>query len=481
MYQHEVIKAFAENEGLRIEEVPFNNFSEMIPALVTGKGDVLVANLTINDERRQKIAFSVPLTHIQEQVIVKADTDDIRQASDLDGKFIMVDPASSFWQTIQGLKKQYPGIQILKRPGKLKDEDEIDIVASGHIHAVIRDSNIADMYLAYRDDIKVAFQLGDKRDIAWGIRKDAQQLKSALDHFLHSEHLSDQGSSTHIDDLDGIKERRALRILLRNNASSYFLYRGELMGFEYEMAQAFAKANNLRLEVIVPDTHQQMLEWLVQGKADMAAGFLEPLESSEQMGIAFSKPYHFASRHLVVHEDSNIRDIKDLYDKTIHVRRSSAYWEILEKINQRHLGRINVVAADEDIETETLIQNVGGKEIDATVADRHLLDIELAADIPVKSAITLQEDIPSSVAVRANNPQLLKSLNGFIRKNYKGLVYNVLYKKYFRNRGSIKRIAIERREKMKAGRLSPYDALTQKYAERYGFDWRLLAAVGYQE
>lgn len=481
LHQRQVIQAFARSQGLREEEVVVNNFSEILPALQQGYGDIIVANLTINNQRREKIGFSVPLTHVLEQILIKADNNEIKKPEDLSGKFVMVDRSSSFWSTIQKMKKKVPDMQVLERPAGLRDEQELDLLANGDIHAVIRDSNIAEMYLGYRSDIKVAFEYGEVRDIAWGLRKDAPKLKSALDHFLHIEHFADQQASTHTDDLDGIRKRKVLRILLRNNASSYFLYRGELMGFEYEMAKAFAKANKLRLEVIVPDTHEQLLEWLAAGKADMAAGFLEPLESRKQMGISFSRPYHFTSKHIVVHKDNPIEKVEDLFGKTVHLRQSSAYWEALSELNQQLGGRIRMIPVDEDTETESLIQKVASKEIEITMADEHVLDLELTAGVEVKSAFVVGEEHPSSVAIRQNNPKLLKALNGFIKKNYKGLVYNVLYKKYFKSPRLIKKVALERSKILKEGKLSPYDNITRRYAEEYGFDWRLITAQMYQE
>ena len=57
------------------------------------------------------------------------------------------------------------------------------------------------------------------------------------------EFLAEKEQPLHTDGLDGIKKRRVLRVLLRNNAASYFLYKGELHGFEYDLAKAFAEAN----------------------------------------------------------------------------------------------------------------------------------------------------------------------------------------------------------------------------------------------
>ena len=138
-------------------------------------------------------------------------------------------------------------------------------------------------------------------------------------------------------------------------------------------------------------------------------------------------------------------------------------------------------AVAEDTETEELIAAVAAGDIEATVADGHLLDIELARGLSVKSGLLLSEERPHAVAVRAGNPELLAKLDAFIKKSYRGLVYNILYKKYFTNSRNVRDLAAGRPGGEGRQGLSPYDEITRKYAEEYGFDWLLITAQMYQE
>ncbi len=257
--QHETASSFARRHGLEPVLVPVASFADMIPSLLEGKGDIIAANLTVTERRREKIAFSVPLTTVHQQVLVAQDQTGIQGVKDLVGKRVMVDPHSSFWDRMAALQKEYPGIELVKRPEGLTDEAELDAVAHGKIDAAVRDSNVASMYLSFRDDIKVAFALRGTDDIAWGIRPGSPHLRAALNKFLHLELLAGNEPIRHTDGFEGIKKRKVLRVLMPNNAASYFLYKGELHGFEYELAKAFADAHKLRLEVIVPETHEQLL------------------------------------------------------------------------------------------------------------------------------------------------------------------------------------------------------------------------------
>ncbi len=77
--------------------------------------------------------------------------------------------------------------------------------------------------------------------------------------------------------------------------------------------------------------------------------------------------------------------------------------------------------------------------------------------------------------------QLLNAINRFFKKQYRGLFYNIIYKKYFKNPHHILSHREHRYDLNVTGHLSPYDGMVKKYAKRYGFDWRLLVAQMYQE
>lgn len=480
--QHAAAERFARNHRMQPELIPVSSFADMLPSLLSGKGDVIAANLTVTENRRKKIAFSVPITTVRQRVLVAHDNEQIKQIKDLDGKRVMLDPSSSFWERMEEQRTSLPGIELVPRPAHMSDEEELDEVVSGRVDASIRDSNIASMYLNYRDDLRHAFDLPGVDDIAWGMRPDAHKLRAALNKFLHLEFVADAGQARATGDWKDIVKRRVLRVVMPNNAASYFLHRGELQGFEYELSKAFTDANKLRLEVLVPDTHEQLLDWLIEGRADVAAGFLDPeaVTGVRAAAITFSRPYHYAPRHLVIPADDAREGMDALNGRTVTVRRSSPYWHDLVEL-QSAGATFELVAAAEDAETEELIAQVAQGEIEATVADGHLLDIELARGRNVKSGFILSEERPHAAAVRASNPVLLGKLNSFIKKQYRGLVYNILYKKYFTNSSNVRDLAAGRVGADSGNGLSPFDPVIRKYAERYGFDWRLITAQMYQE
>jgi len=479
--QQRIAEEFALSHGLTPELVIVDNFSKLLPALEAGLGDIIVDNLTINDLRLEKISFSVPVDHVNEQVIVAKTDKSVQRVRDLNGKRVMVSRDSTFWHALTWLKdNRYPEIEILETPDGVQIETVLDELAAGKIDATIMDSNLVEIYESFRDDIKVATNFSSQRDIGWGVRKNAPRLISEINRYLQLEFRVEGQDKQFTGDFNQIRKRRVLRVLLRNNAASYFLYRGELMGFEYELAREFANYHGLRLEVVVPPSYRELTTWLLEGKADIAMGFLEPDDLQRRLGIDYSDPYHYARQHIVVHKDDNAMSLADLDYRTVFVRHHSHYWERLSRLQKEGAG-FSLRATADNVETEQLIQLVARGKYKATMADEHQLDIELAKSASVRSAYALEQEIPHSIALRQRNPKLKQALNKFVKRIYKSEFYNVTYTEYFKNRSSVQRLARGRIVDALKGQISPYDKLVRKYSDHYGFDWRLVTAQMYQE
>ncbi|MCP4042792.1 MAG: lytic transglycosylase F, partial [Gammaproteobacteria bacterium] len=478
--QQEAAVNFAESLGLTPRVVPVTAFEDMIPMLLKGKGDLIAANLTVTDERKLLISFSIPLTHVREQIITRADDTKLKSIKDLSGRTVTLDPASSFWKTVEKLRKKHPDIQI-NLVKNLRTDDVMDDVADGRLDLTVQDSNVIEMYLGFRDDLRVAFDISKDRPIAWGLRPDAIQLRDALNRFLHQEQWTRTREVSYLDDLPGIKERKTLRVLLRNNAATYFLWKGQLLGFEYDLAKEFAKRIGVRLEVVVPPRHADLLSWLKEGKGDIASGFLPVTERHKASGIEFSRPYHYTSEIVVSRTgEQQIRTPEALSGRTIAVRRSSSYWHTLEKLRASGIA-LQLRTAPENMETEEIIAKVANGEYNLTIADSHILDIELTWRNDIQAAFSLGDKIPHAWAVRPSNTALLAAINQFFNQEYRGLFYNVTYEKYFENPRTILSHVNQRLNSQEEIALSPYDELARRYADKYGFDWRLIISQMYQE
>ena len=475
----EQIKNFSDKHNLKLQKVYVPDFDQLIPNLIDGYGDIIAANMTVTSERKEFIDFSLPIHHVKQRLVQRSSDTPARKRSDLKGKIIAVKPSSSFWATAQKLKDKYPSIQIVSLKNNLDIDEILDRLSNKEFDATIQDTNLIDSIYTYRNDVSATLTLTKEEPIAWGIRQNSPLLKQTLNNHVQKQELIQLDDLSHTGDWKSIKKRKVIRMITRNNAANYFLYKGQLLGFEYELAKQFAKKNKLRLEIIVPPDNEDMFDWLTEGKGDFIAASLSPTKDRLKKPVKFSHHYLKTKHQLVQrkHEDP-ITAIEQLNGRTIAIRKSSAYLETIK--NLKDIGiKISTEFVPEELETEDIINRIAIGKYDLTVADSHILDLELLWRNDIQSALSLTNENNVGWVVRKNNPQLLAALNGFHRKNYKSLIYNLTYQKYFVNpkhTNPSNNNVIDDKNK-----LSPYDDLVKNYAKRYGFDWKIIVAQMYQE
>ena len=472
-------EGFAREMQLEPVVVHVESRDKLIPYLVDGKGDVIVTNIIVTPKLRKQIAFTSPLARVQGQVITRTGDSYLQKPADLEGRKIALQLSSPFWDAVASLQKDYEGLTVETIPEGIDTAAILDRVARGEYDLTVLDSNVVSEVFTYRWEFRSPFPIIRDRLIAWGVRPDARELRTALDRFLGSARLDEAMASTYHADLPEIKERKVLRVLTRNNPANYFLWRGELVGFEYELVQNFAKQHELRVEMIVPPTWGDLLKWLEQGRGDIVAASMTITEDRKAQGFWFSKPYNYVNEMIVARANEAIKSKEELIGRTVVVSRTTSYWQTLRRLQDTGRIPFTLLAAPEDLTTAHIIGKVATGEYDLTVADSHLLDLELTWRDDVKGAFALGQPVAHGWAVYSGKPKLLDAIDAFVDKTYRGTFYNILHKKYFKNVRRARR-HVEGRA-AKSGQLSPYDQHVREYAEHYGFDWRLIAAQMYQE
>ncbi|MEJ2583495.1 MAG: transporter substrate-binding domain-containing protein [Robiginitalea sp.] len=251
-------------------------------------------------------------------------------------------------------------------------------------------------------------------------------------------------------DLEEIRSEGKLRALIAYSATGYFLYKGQPMGYEYELLRRLADHLGLELEVRVVRDLDQMLEILQNGQVDLVAhGLAITRERKEE--VAFTNYLYLT--------------------KQVLVQRKPANWR----------GPIVIDTLEGNLSTDEIIKMVVDKRIKFTVADRNLAHIN-ASSYPI-----LDVSVPVSFsqrigwAVRKNAQALQKALDQWIEQEKKSDEFYYIYNKYFENRRSFNRRIRSEFYSLSEGRISPYDSLIKANAADLGWDWRLLASQVYQE
>jgi membrane-bound lytic murein transglycosylase F len=478
--ERELAAAFARDLELEPEWVWVDSYEAMIPKLLAGEGDLIADNLTVTPERRSRVAFSVAVATAREQVVTRADDASLGSSEQLEGRTFRVRRSSSFWGSLVDLRREHPSFEIEAASEQASVDEILDQVAKGEADLTLVDSNMIDGVFAYRDDLRVAFDLGRDVVMAWALRPDAVGLRRAADAFLVRVRTRTARREQHSDDLPGIRERGVIRVLTRNNASTYYIWRGQLMGFEYDLAREFARRERLRMELVVPPSRDDLVPWLLKGKGDLiAAGLSASDDRAIAAGVRFTRPYNEVRETVVARaDDPSVQRIEDLAGRRVVVRRGSAYWRTLVGLRASGIP-LDLIAAPDELETEEVIARVGDGEYDLTVADSHILSIALAWRDDVRAAVEIEEPVFHGWAVRPESTLLLDALDSYFQKEYRGTFFNVTARKYFAKPERIRRHASERA--LRHGRISRWDDEIRSQAAVYGFDWRLIAAQMYQE
>lgn len=268
--------------------------------------------------------------------------------------------------------------------------------------------------------------------------------------------------------------------------TSYFQYRGQEMGFEYENLKQFAEDENMVLDLKVAPSLKRMLEMVTSGESDLIAYPLPKIE--EYSGIVtYCGQKEITSQVLVQSRSANqAKDVTDLVDKTIYVEKDSKYHYRLENLNEELGGGIKIVPISRDtLITEDLIAMVDKGEIPMTVVDSDIAELNKSYFPNLDISLKLSLDQYSSWAVRKDCENLAEKLDNWGKRKETSEMMKLIYKKYFED--SKESTLFTDTEKMfgldlkKGDRLSPYDNLFKLHSSEAGYDWRLLAAIGYNE
>ena len=265
------------------------------------------------------------------------------------------------------------------------------------------------------------------------------------------------------------------------------------MGFDYDLVNKLAENLNLKLELRIVNNIRDMFVQLNSGKGDIIAfnltitkdrsnliDFTSSINKIKQI-LVQRKPGNWEKMTLSNIEKQLIRDPADLIGKTIVVRSSSSYLERLHNLSNEIGGNINIVEAEPDLTTEDLIEMVASGEIEYTISDDNIANLNEAnfRNIDIKTSISLSQRI--AWAVKKGDSDLLYSVNNWVDSIKTTLDFALIYKKYFSNRYAYRKRVTSKYFSQTGGKISSYDDQIKKYSESIGWDWRLSASLIYQE
>src|SRR5688572_26718804 len=309
-------------------------------------------------------------------------------------------------------------------------------------------------------------------------------------------------------DLAQIRERGSITVVAPYNSTTYFIYQGEPLGYEYELLAAFAKDLGVALKIVVVTDPKSLLPALNEGEGDIAAARLVPTPDNQAVAEFTDALYHTdpvlvqqdgppseagegtekviepGPADLVPEVDIQARLVTNpaqLAGRRVDLPEQSPFRRTLIELSDDISGDIYVVEVGGKIPDEALAQKVARGEVQFTVMQKNLADLKEAEFKNLKVRPILGHTHKVSWAVRKNSPELLATLNTWIADKKKTPLLNSLYQKYFVDRRRyLERVTSEYLAST-TGKLSEYDPLLKQFAVQLNWDWRLLASQAFQE
>ncbi len=288
-------------------------------------------------------------------------------------------------------------------------------------------------------------------------------------------------------------ETGRLKAITTYSGTTYFLYRGRPMGFEYEILKRFADDLGVELDIVIAKDENKLIEMLNSNEGDIIA-YGYTITEERKKKIDFSIPLYLSHQVLVQRKPGNWRKMKlhnireqlitnpvELIGDTISVKKNSSYAQRIKNLSQEVGGQIHIDTIPGTMTTDEIFKNVANGNIKYSIVDQNVASI-YASDYPILD-ISTKMSFSQQIAwgLRKKSNSLKDTLNHWLKRAKKTVDYHVIYNKYFKNRRSFRKRVKSPFYSLNDKKISPYDDLIKKYSNKIEWDWRLIASVAYQE
>ncbi len=296
-------------------------------------------------------------------------------------------------------------------------------------------------------------------------------------------------------DFDEMLQRRYIRTLVIYSKTQYYVDNGRPLGMVYEGLKAFGKYVNKKYPpkvkhvkfhvVFLPVSRDGLIPALLEGRGDVAAAALTITPEREKL-VDFSDPTARNINEIAVTGPSSppLAALDDLAGKEVFIRKSSSYWEHLERLNERFRSEgkeaVKLRAAPEELQDEDLMEMVNAGLIGITIVDDYKAKLwaKVFKDIRPCPEIAINTGGAFGWMFRKESPQLKNLINAFVKAHGQGTLFgNTVIKKYTGGTKFIKSATSEE----EIVKLRQTADIFRKYGADYDVDYLLMAAQGYQE
>ena len=280
--------------------------------------------------------------------------------------------------------------------------------------------------------------------------------------------------------LEQVERRGSITMLTRNGASSYFLGAAGETGPEYELVRSFADFLGVEVEVQVASAFGQLTELLQAGQGDLIAANLTRTDTREAL-FRFGPDYDEAHTEVVYRRGSvRPRSLQDLAGKRVAVIAGTSYEEMLQAASDEVPGLSWQALPDAGM--EDLLLAISEGEIDATLVDSNILRINRQFYPRVNRAFTLDQTQPQAWAFRMDeDDSLVDQAHLFMTLARENGALAAVQDRFYNHSNQLDQVGMFQFLKQVRERLPELRPVFLEVASQHEMDWRLLAAMGYQE
>ncbi len=280
--------------------------------------------------------------------------------------------------------------------------------------------------------------------------------------------------------LEEILATGTLRVVTRISPVTYYRGPDGPVGLEYDLVSGFARYLGVELELVPLDRFADLIPSVASGRAHLAAAGLTVTEERAQQ-VDFGPPYQYV-RQSVVYKRGRARPRKpdDLLGRRVEVGVGTSYVDRLAQL--QHLEPRLVFTENPEADVAELLLAVASEQIDYTVADSNLIDVyrNLAPEIR-KGFDLASEDALAWALPKRHDPSLREAVKAYFEEIGQSGQLAQLIDRYYGHTKRFNYVGTQRFIRDMRRKLPRYRELFENAAAAIGTDWRLLAAIGYQE
>ena len=280
--------------------------------------------------------------------------------------------------------------------------------------------------------------------------------------------------------LEQVLEVGELRVVTRDSPTSYTIGPDGPTGPEYDLAQAFADELGVELVMKPVDSVSEIMPMLLSGKAHMAAAGLS-ISDARREYLHFGHPYESVDVHLIYKLGTGKpRSIEDVLGRSIEIVASSSHVELLTSLKETYPELTWTENAD--VEFADLLAKVAMDEIDLTVADSTDFNVQRHFYPEIRVALDLEIGDPIAWAFpKGTGDSLLARADEFVISSDRSGLLAQVHDRYYGHTKKFDYVGTRNFIRHYKKRLPRYRAWFEQAGKDWGVDWRLLAAIGYQE